>query len=128
MSRTVSLTHVRCALLCLCGPLSRVCVQAALLGSYDASSPLSSGSSSSINDLASPSASAAAAKPKGCWAVMVQKVFKGDLKVAGYALGLLIASTGNSIMFKKMTNKMTNYPSGTRHTAAVAVPLARSAC
>lgn len=91
-------------------------VQAALLGSYDAPSPQSSGSSSSINDLQeSASEVAASAKPKGCWSVVVQKVFKGDLKVAAYAFGLLVASTGNSIMFKKMTNKMTNYPSE-RHT------------
>jgi len=26
-----------------------------------------------------------------------------------FALGLLISSTGNSILFKKMTNKMTKY-------------------
>lgn len=33
-------------------------------------------------------------------------MFKGDVKVALYALGLLVASTGNSICFKKMTNKV----------------------
>ena len=32
------------------------------------------------------------------------------MKVAAYAFGLLVASTGNSIMFKKMENKMQNYP------------------
>lgn len=33
-----------------------------------------------------------------------------DLKVPLYAIGLLLASTGNSVLFKKMTNKMYNYP------------------
>ena len=34
---------------------------------------------------------------------------QGDVKVPLFALGLLISSTGNSILFKKMTNKMTKY-------------------
>ncbi len=34
----------------------------------------------------------------------------GNFKIALISLGLLIASTGNSIMIKKMTNKMNNYP------------------
>jgi hypothetical protein len=36
-------------------------------------------------------------------------LFQGDVKVPLFALGLLISSTGNSILFKKMTNKMTKY-------------------
>jgi hypothetical protein len=35
---------------------------------------------------------------------------QGDVKVALLAVGLLFASSGNSIMIKKMTNKMNNYP------------------
>jgi len=46
-------------------------------------------------------------------------VFQGDVKVPLFALGLLISSTGNSILFKKMTNKMTKYEHSDWHERSV---------
>lgn len=58
-------------------------------------------SSISINDEEQPK--------KSLISRITQKVFKGDMKVALYALGLLVASTGNSIMFKKSDAKKDTY-------------------
>lgn len=57
-------------------------------------------------------------------------IVQGDIKVPLFAVGLLISSTGNSILFKKMTNKMTKYEHSEWHsvTAAMAVTTARVIC
>jgi len=48
-------------------------------------------------------------KRKSLFKRLANRLFKGDVKVGLIALGLLISSTGNSVWFKKMSNKMYNY-------------------
>lgn len=73
---------------------------------FDSEYPTSTSINERETDSADVSPLEVSSPPEGFFAKFLDKVFKGDIKVALYALGLLIASTGNSIFFKKMTDKM----------------------